>query len=226
MDNEDGNMQYIPKHSHSANNKIKKQVVVKRKKRTIRIKWIIVLLIIFIGIILYSLYKIFNWGVDNKRTSDITKKIEENISVVEVEDNFNTEIINEEEDKSNPYWYYITFPLIDVDITELKNQNSDTVGFININNTNINYPFVHTSDNEFYLNHSFDKSYNDAGWLFLDYRNNIDLNDRNIIRISLDNVNTLWQIFSVYKIEVETYYITTNFNSDDDYLKVLNTSQS
>lgn len=262
MENKDDNIQYIPKHSRSTinkkNKKVKRQIVVKRKRRRIKIKWVIVLLIIFIGIILYSLYKIFNWGVDNKRTSDITKKIEEVTEVVEVEDNFNTEIINEEEDKSNPYWYYITFPLIDVDITELKNQNSDTVGFININNTNINYPFVHTSDNEFYLNHSFDKSYNDAGWLFLDYRNNIELNDRNniiyghsrldktmlgslskvfrrewysnkdnhIIRISLDNVNTLWQIFSVYKIEVETYYITTNFNSDDDYLKFLNTIKS
>ena len=163
--------------------------------------------------------------------------------------------MNEEKDKNNPYWYYITFPLIDVNINELKGQNSDTVGWINVNNTNINYPFVQTGDNDFYLTHSFDKSYNDAGWIFLDYRNNSNFEDRNniiyghsrldktmfgslskvlnsswynnkdnhVIRISLDSVNTLWQIFSVYKIKTETYYITTNFNSDSDYLEFLNT---
>lgn len=244
---------YIPKHSRK--NKNKREIVVKRNIRRIKIKWVLLLLFIFVGIIIYSLYKIINWNVDNKKTSDITRKIEEVTEVVEVEDTSETEIINEEEDKNNPYWYYITFPLIDVDIMELQRQNSDTVGWINVNNTNINYPFVHTTNNDFYLNHSFDKSYNDAGWLFLDYRNNIEFSDRNniiyghsrldktmfgslsrvlksewysnkdnhIIRLSLDNENTLWQIFSVYKIEAETYYITTNFNSDNEYVEFLNT---
>lgn len=39
----------------------------------------------------------------------------------------------------------------------------------------------------------------------------------------MENENTLWQIFSVYKIKTETYYITTNFNSDDEYVEFLNT---
>ena len=40
---------------------------------------------------------------------------------------------------------------------------------------------------------------------------------------STETENTMWQIFSVYKIPEETYYITTNFNSDNDYQKFLNT---
>ena len=71
--------------------------------------------------------------------------------------------------------------LIDVDFTELKKVNSDVKGWIQVNGTNINYPFVQTKDTKFYLNHSFDKKYNDAGWVFLDYRNNIDLSNKNNI---------------------------------------------
>ena len=253
------NVDYIPKHSPSSinkkSNKIKREIIVKRKRRRIKIKWVIVIPLFFVGVILFSLYKILGWGIDNKKTEDITKKIEEITEVVEVEDTPDTEILNEEEDKNNPYWYYITFPLIDVDIMELKRQNPDTVGWINVNNTNINYPFVHTTDNDYYLTHAFDKSYNAAGWLFLDYRDNTDFSKKNniiyghsrlnktmfgslngvlkydwysnkdnhIIRISLENENTLWQIFSVYKIKTETYYITTDFISDSEYLEFLNT---
>ena len=261
MKKELNNENYYPKHAFGYNNSLdddntsKQLVVIKRKKRRIKIIWVIVILLVFIAILLYSLFKILNWNMDNKKTSDITNKIDEITTVEEVEDTSSIELVNEEEDEDNPYWYYITFPLINVNINELKGQNSDTVGWINVNNTNINYPFVQTGDNDFYLTHSFDKSYNDAGWIFLDYRNNSNFEDRNniiyghsrldktmfgslskvlnsswynnkdnhVIRISLDSVNTLWQIFSVYKIKTETYYITTNFNSDSDYLEFLNT---
>ena len=68
---------------------------------------------------------------------------------------------------------------------ELKKKNPDTVGWIKVDNTNINYPYVQTTDNSFYLNHSFDKSYNEAGWVFLDYRNNnnLDNNDNDVLSL-------------------------------------------
>ena len=47
--------------------------------------------------------------------------------------------------------------------------------------------------------------------------------DNHIIRISTETENTLWQIFSIYKIEEETYYITTDFTNDSDYQQFLNT---
>ena len=53
--------------------------------------------------------------------------------------------------------------LINVDFNELKKINSNTKGWIQVNGTNINYPFVQAKDNKFYLTHSFDKSYNSAG---------------------------------------------------------------
>lgn len=71
--------------------------------------------------------------------------------------------------------------LINVDFEELKNTNPDTLGWIQVNGTNINYPFVQTNNNDYYLNHSYNKKYNEAGWVFLDYRNNINYLNKNTI---------------------------------------------
>lgn len=255
----DNNLNYIYTNADNIldtinNDKNNKKNQRKKKKNT---TWIFVILFsIFISIIVFCLIKIFIWGKDNKDTSKVINDITNAVNVTLRDDDDNTELVNDtNEEETSDYWYYIKFPLIDVDITELKEKNSDTVGWINVNNTNINYPFVQTKDNSYYLNHSFDKKYNEAGWVFLDYRNNNDLNNKNtilyahsrldktmfgslskvlksswysnkdnhIIRLSTDTENTLWQIFSVYKIPEESYYITTNFNNNEEYNKFLNT---
>lgn len=69
----------------------------------------------------------------------------------------------------------------EINFEELKSQNSDTVFYLKVNNTNISYPVVKYSDNNYYLNHSFDKSKNSAGWLFADYKNKLDGSDKNIV---------------------------------------------
>lgn len=233
------------------------KIVIRKKKRYLK-KWVwTFLLILFLLIIVFSIFKIFFWVRDNNDTKNVVDDINKSVKVDEKVDDENTQLVGEpdKDDTSNDYWYYIKMPLIDVDIDSLKSKNNDTVGWISVNNTNINYPYVQGKDNSYYLNHSYDKSYNEAGWVFLDYRNNSSLSDKNnilyahsrldktmfgslsktlksnwynnkdnhIIRLSTSNENTMWQIFSVYKIPEETYYITTNFNSDNDYEKFLNT---
>ena len=37
------------------------------------------------------------------------------------------------------------------------------------------------NDNDYYLNHNFNKEYNVAGWIFADYHNIFDGSDKNII---------------------------------------------
>ena len=116
-------------------------------------------LILFIGIIFFiiSFNNIFNYSVDNKNTYKQLDTIYKEINI-EYED----------------YLY--------IDYSNLLDSNNDTVGWILINNTNINYPIVRTNNNSFYLSHSFDKSYNNAGWIFMDYRNDISiLNNKNTI---------------------------------------------
>ena len=246
----------IEKELDNINDTIEPKVVKKKKRKLKRWVWIF-FLVIFISIIIFSSIKIILWVKDNKKTSDTVNNINKITNIEEKKDDENTELVNEPEDKSedNDYWYYIKFPLIDVDINALKSKNNDTIGWINVNNTNINYPYVQGKDNSYYLEHSYDKSYNEAGWVFLDYRNSSTLSDKNnilyahsrldktmfgslsktlksnwynnkdnhIIRLSTESENTMWQIFSVYKIPEESYYITTNFNTDSEYETFLNT---
>ena len=54
---------------------------------------------------------------------------------------------------------------------ELLNKNKDYVGWIQIENTVIDYPIVKGHDNDFYLNRDFEQQPADAGSIFMDYRN-------------------------------------------------------
>lgn len=82
----------------------------------------------------------------------------------------------------NDYWDYIRVPFISVDFTNLLKKNPETVGWIKINNTNVNYPIVQTNNNNYYLNHSFNNSKNSSGWVYADYRVNfVDFDKNNII---------------------------------------------
>lgn len=68
-----------------------------------------------------------------------------------------------------------------IDFEALLAINPDVVAWIYIDGTNINYPVVQGEDNSYYLNRLLDGTYNGAGTIFLDYRNESDLSDRNSI---------------------------------------------
>lgn len=68
-----------------------------------------------------------------------------------------------------------------IDFESLLKENSDTVAYIKVNNTNIDYTVVRGKDNEYYLKHNFNKKRNIAGWIFSDYRNKFDGTDKNIV---------------------------------------------
>lgn len=228
------------------------------KRRKIKIKWknIILILIIITSIItlLISIFNIIKWKIDSNKINYEITNIQENINVEEIQDTENTEIIEPviEVPKENPYWDYINMNMINVDFNGLKRTNPDVVGWLKVNGTNINYPFVQSSDNDYYLTHSFNKSYNGGGWVFLDYRNNGTnnkntiiyahgrsdktmfgtlknvlnngwLNNTNnyVIKISTETENSLWQVFSVYRIPTTSDYLQTNFNDDIEYQNFL-----
>ena len=199
--------------------------------------------VISIIIIIISLYYIYLWYIDNKKTENILNEIYENANVssdnISVDNDLKIEVEN-------------------IDFNKLINKNPDTIGWIKVLGTDINYPVVQTNNNDFYLTHSFDKSYNKAGWIFADYinknlkNNELDKNTiiyghnrqnnsmfgtlsnvfkeewlRNIgnhyINFSTLNNNMVWKVFSTYTIEKEEYYIQSNFSSDEEYISFLNT---
>lgn len=230
------------------------------KKRKIKIKWgnltILLIILICTAIFIISIANILKWTIDNKKTDKQTEIIT-NIKVIEeVTDDENTEIIEQPItiDKNAPYWNFIKMNLIDADFNELKKINKEVRGWIQVNGTNINYPYVQASDNDFYLNHSFDKSSNGAGWIFMDYRNNSQEFDKNtiiyghgrsntsmfgtlknilksswfkdsnnyVIKLATEQENSLWEVFSVYKIPTTSDYLQIKFSSNEEFQNFAN----
>ena len=75
-----------------------------------------------------------------------------------------TKFINNDEEK------YQNISYLSVDFTELRKKNNETVAWIKVNNTNVNYSVVQHNDNEYYLKHDFNKRSNYVGWIYGDYR--------------------------------------------------------
>lgn len=59
--------------------------------------------------------------------------------------------------------------------------NPEGVGYFYLPSVNARYPIVQSTDNDFYLTHTFDKTYNKNGCLFVDYRINDGLESSNVI---------------------------------------------
>ena len=150
-----------------------------KRKRQKKIIWTIILIISILVTILCTL-KIFLWNKDNNKIDEINKDINTKKIVKETKSE-TAENINPPESKEDDYSYYINMDMMSVDFNELKQKNSDTVGFIKVNGTNVNYPIVQSNDNTYYLKHAFDKSKNSAGWVFADYRNNMVNFDKNTV---------------------------------------------
>lgn len=68
-----------------------------------------------------------------------------------------------------------------VDFEALWETGPDIIGWLTLPDTAINYPVTQTDDNEYYLHHLYDGTYNKTGCLFADYENKEDFSDRNTI---------------------------------------------
>lgn len=130
-----------------------------KKKRILNI---VIYLILFL-ILICSGFKLYFWYKDKKNNDETIEQLKNNVKLEKIKN-----------DNSNNEKYI-------VDFKKLKSENNDVVAYIKVNNTNIEYPIVKTSNNNFYLNHSFDKSKNSRGWIFADYKNKFDNTDKNIV---------------------------------------------
>lgn len=212
----------------------------KKKKRKLKVESIIILLII---IFLLCFIKLLTFFIDIRSSKKQNDDLVKDVINIKKEHNIET---GEDEEK------------ITIDFDKLMSVNKDTVGWIRFNSDKVNYPIVHATDNNYYLNRSFDGTINQAGSIFMDYRNtsfddqNVvlfghamidnsmfgslkDIHDVNFFNILENNYiqiinpnNELltYQIFSYYLIEKEEYYITTQFNNDNEFQNFLNTISS
>ena len=127
----------------------------------------IILCCIFLAIAIYAAYNIIKIQSEYKKSVDAYKKLD-NYTIEQTTSETSGES-EEEPVKEKPY--------PDVDFDGLKSVNSDVIGWIYVPDTEINYPIVHTSDNDYYLDHLVDRTQNPAGAIFLDTRNPSDFSD-------------------------------------------------
>ena len=132
----------------------------KKNKKSKRVIFNLIVYVILLFILIYSGIKIFKWYKDKTNNNEIAEQIKDTV------------IVKDENKDKEEYT---------IDFNKVKEQNNETVAWIKVNNTNIEYPVVKADNNNFYLNHSFDKSKNSAGWIFADYRNKFDGIDKNIV---------------------------------------------
>lgn len=125
--------------------------------------------------------------------------------------------------------------------------NADVVGWISIAGTEIDYPVVQHTDNDYYLNHNLEQARSSHGAIFMDYRNQNVLEDKHTVIyghhmkdgsmfgelsnykdeayyrahdiITFDGLEqpTRWQIFSVYVYTPEHQFFQFQYANEQEY---------
>ncbi len=149
-----------------------------------------------------------------------------------------------------------TIVLLRAKFAVLKETNPDVIGWITIPDTHVDYPIVHTNNNDYYLDHSITGSKLNSGAIFADYRNVGDFSDHNTviyghnmasglmfadlfrfkgsgffsktpyIYIQTENGIYVYRVFSVYETNKYDPYIRTSFSSKNDFIEWAKSRQS
>ena len=168
--------------------------------------------ILLVAIIIVCLsiigYKYYNYNKDDKLNSEIQDLQPVINEASDLDNNFSGENDGQDQSKNGDY-------VNSANEEELKSINSDYKMWIQVENTNINYPVVQGSDNDYYLKHNFRKESNISGTVFVESANDID-NDKNIILYGHNMRNgTMFNNITNYKEE-------SFFNEDNKISIIMN----
>ena len=132
-----------------------------------------ILIFIFTGIFALGAFQIYRQLKEYEEGDSAYTDVEQYVTVGEdPEDGQKDE--NPSDENTNINW-----PA--VDFAALKEINPDIVAWVYIEGTEINYPVVQGTDNQYYLKHLFNGKWNSSGCIFLDRRNEPDFSDRHSI---------------------------------------------
>ena len=172
------------------------------------------------SVYLICVFLISRWIFQNRKLTMLDKDIKDSTKIVEkieedkrndADEELNNPIISSERSSFN----LSNASFMSADLDELKEKNSDTVGLIKFLGTKIDYPFVQTTDNDYYLSHNFNKRFTNLGWVFGDYRNKWINFNRNTI-IYAHNLNT-GQFFGTLLDTLKESWFN---NYDNHYVKL------
>lgn len=164
-----------------------------------------VIFIFLVGVFFYTyIYSSSNSFVKIK-LNDITDNVINDKKSENNDDTSNSGVTME----TNLFRIYGKTNIDDINFTELSRVNSDVVAWLIVDSTNINYPIVKTSDNDFYLNHNFNKINDSNGWTFMDYRNSGNMDDENTIFYGHNLMNKT-SFGSISSIFTDKWYKNSN----------------
>lgn len=197
----------------------------------------IILLLIFISIMIFSGIKIIIWLKENNQSKDIIKNISSAVVVEKNEDNVDKYKINfanlKEINSDTVAWFKVNgtdieYPIVktnnnDYYMTHSFDKSSNSAGWVFANYTNK----LDGSDKNIVI---FGHNRRD-GSMFGTLKNILteewqSNKDNYIIPFITEKGNEEYQVFSVYRIETEDYYITTNFRNDTEYENFIKTIKS
>lgn len=162
-------------------------------------KILIIIKIILIIILATSLYRIYDYNKNDKEFKADTREVQEKFEKKEVKK------IDPKEDEAKRK----NREAIEK-IGELKKEYPSIVAWIKVGGTEIDYPLVKGSDNDYYLNHNYKDEYNVFGAIFMDYRNQENFSDQNTIIYGHNNQRA-GNFKDLHKYEEEGFFNEDRF---------------
>lgn len=197
----------------------------KKEKSKYNKKLSIAMIVLSLSVYFVCVFLTSRWYVQGLKIKYLSNSIIDSTNIIEDEERNDNDNITEnpEENNSqegendnntpvyypNDYWDYLSVPFMDINFNELLNKNPDTVGWIKVEGTKVNYPIVQSTDNEYYLSHAFDRSNNIGGWIFADYRVDFEDFGKNTI-IYGHNMNNKTMFGSIPWILNDSYLKNSN----------------
>ena len=175
-----------------------------KKKKKAGDVFLTIVLIAAICVFCYAAYNLYHIYTEYKKGSDEYNAIAQMAVTERDPDQDST---SESEEAAGPDGPALKAPL-DIDFDSLRSINTDVIGWIYVEALDgVSYPVVKGTDNDQYLHLTYEKNYNFAGTIFIDYENKADFSDCNTLVYghNMKNGTMFGQIISAY---------TTAVNSD------------
>ncbi len=138
-------------------------------------KWIYnSLLVVFSLVFVFCIYQIASYYIQLGTTNKVKEGLINEVVTYETTDE------PTEEPKEEKGYYHAPIPK-SINFDSLKAKNEEVVAWIFNENGIINYPVMHTDNNQYYLSHLIDRRQNVNGSIYIDYRNRGDFTDYNTI---------------------------------------------
>lgn len=173
----------------------------KKKKHILYNLCLVVLICIFIGSAGYLAY----YFLQSKKSEDQFQELEAKIGDITDEDQISY-IATDGDAEPGLEFVNIDGTLVQKKYAALYRENHSFVGWLSIEDTNIDYPVMQTpEDEEYYIHRDFYGEYSSAGTLFADADSNVQRPSDNIL-IYGHNMKTGKMFHDLLKYEDESFY--------------------